>query len=140
MKKIIILLVIAFVMHLVWENTQAPLFAGYQSFSQHFPMCLIGTLGDVLITFLVFLFLRLLKKDNPQTISDFFALAILGFIIAVLIEQHALLIGKWNYTLVMPLVPWLKVGLSPIIQMTVLIPLSFYITRLFTNRSLGSKV
>lgn len=129
-KYITILTIVAFLLHIIWENVQSPLYAGFQSFSLHFPMCFIGTVGDVVITLLVLAFLRLLKKDNLQTAADFMALAIIGFIIAVIIEQHALLIGKWNYAQAMPLVPYFRVGLTPILQMTILLPLSFYLTQL----------
>lgn len=133
-KYIGILTIVAFLLHVVWENAQAPLYAGYRSFSLHFPMCFIGTIGDVVITLLVLAFLRLLKKNDLQTAADFMALAMIGFIIAVFIEQNALLIGKWNYALSMPLIPYLQVGLAPILQMTILLPLSFYLAKLFNKK------
>ncbi len=94
---------------------------------------------DVIITLLVFAFLRLIKKDLPQTISDFFCLAIIGLIIAIAIEQNALLAGKWNYAPSMPIIPGLKVGLIPVIQMTVLLPLSFYLTQIFNQKSIADE-
>lgn len=121
------LALVAFVSHGVWENAQAPLYAGYQSFSQHFGMCLYGTTVDVLITLIVLAFLWLLTKRLPSTKGDWFALAIIGFVIAVAIEQNALLLGKWAYAVTMPLVPYTQVGLSPILQMTLLLPLSFFL-------------
>lgn len=129
------LVVVAFLLHLLWENAQAPLYIGYSSFGQHFPICFIGTIGDVVITLFVLVFIRLLKKSEPQTTADFLALAIVGFIVAVLIEQYALLVGKWNYTSAMPVIPWIKVGLMPIMQMTILLPLSFYLAKLFDKKS-----
>lgn len=128
-RYIITLAIVAFLLHVVWENAQAPLYAGFQSFSQHFSICFIATIGDVVITLSVLAFLRLLKKDVTQ-ITDFIGLAIIGFIIAVVIEQYALLAGKWSYARTMPIIPLLKVGLAPILQMTLLLPLSFYLARL----------
>lgn len=133
-RYILTLIVAAFLLHLLWENAQAPLFAGYQSFLRHFPICFVGTIGDVVITLFVLAFIWLLKKDGPQTIADFLALAIIGFIVAVAIEQHALLVIKWNYASAMPVIPWINVGLMPIIQMTILLPLSFYLTKLFNKK------
>lgn len=134
-RYILTLIVVAFLLHLIWENAQAPLYAGYSSFGQHLPICFIGTIGDVILTLFVLAFIRLLKKDRPQRIADFLALAIIGFIIAVAIEQHALLVGKWNYASAMPVIPWIRVGLMPIIQMTILLPLSFYLAKLFDKKS-----
>lgn len=123
------LAIAAFLLHVVWENAQAPLYTGYRSFSQHFSVCLVGTIGDVVITLFVLAFMRLLKKD-PTRPADFLALAVIGFFVAVGIEQHALLVGKWGYALAMPIIPILKVGLAPIVQMTLLLPLSFYLAKL----------
>lgn len=125
----------AFLLHIVWENAQAPLYAGYQSFAVHFPTCFVGTVGDVVITLLVLGLVLLLKKAAPQTTADFLALAAIGFVAAVAVEQHALLLGKWNYAPVMPIIPRLNVGLTPIIQMTLLLPLSFYVAGVFNKKS-----
>lgn len=134
-KYIAALTVIAFLVHVVWENAQAPLYAGYQSLSQHFSICFIGTLGDVFITLLVLAFFWLLKRNVPRTGADFLALAIIGFVIAVGIEQNALLLGTWQYAPTMPLIPYLQVGFTPILQMTLLLPFSFYVAKLFYKKS-----
>ncbi|MBI2099737.1 MAG: hypothetical protein HYT48_00135 [Candidatus Vogelbacteria bacterium] len=132
-KQIIFLSLIAFVLHIVWENAQAPLFQGYVSFSLHFPMCLIGTVGDVVITLFVYSIVALLKNDFGWIIAlnkkDIVALVIIGFFIALGIEQHALLFGRWAYADAMPIIPYLKVGLAPIFQMIFLLPISIYLTK-----------
>ncbi len=127
------LAVVAFLLHIIWENVQAPLYGGYQSFFQHLPICLIGAAGDVVITFLVLGVLLLGKKGAVQTVADFMALAVIGFIVAVVIEHQALLIGMWHYSSAMPIIPWLNVGLTPIMQMTILLPLSFYLAGLLNK-------
>lgn len=134
-RYIIILASISFLSHIIWENAQAPLYAGYQSFLQHLSPCSIGAFGDVVITFFVLGLVRLLKKDIPQTTSDFLALAIIGFAVAVFIEQNALWSGKWNYAPTMPLIPYLQVGLTPILQMTLLLPFSFSLVHWLNQKS-----
>lgn len=134
-KQIIFLSFIAFVLHIIWENAQAPLFQGYASFSQHFTMCLIGTVGDVAITLVVYFIVALLKNNFNwiATINkkDIAVIAVIGFLIAIGIEWRALLFGRWNYTNIMPIIPYLKVGLTPILQMILLLPLSIYLTKKF---------
>ena len=130
-RHIIILILVAFILHLVWENAQAPLFQGYVSFPQHFPMCLMGTLGDVVITLAIYGVVALLKNDFAWIMSigktDIIALAIIGFFVAVGIEWHAMLSGRWAYTDAMPIIPYLQVGLAPVVQMIILLPSSIYI-------------
>src|SRR3989338_9721013 len=143
-KQIIFLSLIAFILHIVWENMQASLFQGYVSFVEHFPMCLVGTAGDVAITLFVYFIVALLKNDfnwiltlNKKQIAT---LAVIGFFIAVGIEWRALLFGRWAYADVMPIIPYLNVGLVPILQMTFLLPLSMYLTKkIATNENYDKK-
>ena len=131
--------IIAFVLHIVWENAQAPLFLGYVSFIQHFPMCVWGTLGDVALTLIVYILVALLKNDVAWiarlNTKDIIALAVIGFVVAVGIEQRALLFGRWTYADVMPVIPYIRVGLTPILQMTFLLPLSAYLTKRFLRHA-----
>lgn len=132
-KQIILLSVVAFIFNFIWENVQAPLFQGYTSFWQNFSMCLLATIGDVVIILLVYFFVSLLK-DNYSWIStlhstDIFVLASVGFFIAILIEYRALLFDTWAYTSTMPIIPYVKVGLTPVLQMVLLLPLTMYIVK-----------
>lgn len=135
-KQIIFLSLIAFILHIIWENAQAPLFQGYASFSQHFLACLFGTVGDIAITLFVYVIVALLKNDfnwiASQNKKDIAVLAVIGFFVAVGIEWRALLSDRWAYNDAMPLIPYLKVGLLPIIQMTLLLPFSVFITGKFS--------
>jgi len=128
-------IIISFALQIVWENLQAPLYAGFVSFSGHFLMCFWAAIGDVIISVGVLLFVILLKQASPMKFNknDFIALAIIGFVIAVAIEQNALLAGKWSYNSAMPLAPYFRVGLTPVSQMTLLLPLSFYLAQKLTG-------
>lgn len=136
-KQIVFLFLIAFILHVIWENLQAPLFQGYISFSQHFFTCLTGTGGDIVITVSVYLIVALLKNDfhwvATLNIKDMVILAVIGFCIAIGIEWRALLFERWAYTDTMPIIPYLNVGLTPILQMILLLPFSIYLTKRCTN-------
>lgn len=131
-KLITSLSLIALVIHLVWENAQAPLFAGFSSFDQHFLICFLGTIGDVIFTLTVYFVISLLKGDIRWIVRlskiDILILAIIGFFFALGIEWRALLFERWAYADSMPIIPYFQVGLMPILQMTLLLPLSFYLT------------
>jgi hypothetical protein len=139
MKKIVYLIVISFALHIIWENTQASLYSGYESFSQHFLPCLIGTFGDIIIVLSVYGLVSLLKGSvnwiTDLKTKDISVLVVVSFFVAVWIEQHALFIGKWGYTTFMPIIPYFNVGLTPILQMMVLLPLSIYLTEKFIPKT-----
>lgn len=131
-KYIITLIIISFLLHLVWENAQASLFAGYTTLSQHLPLCFWATIGDVVFTLAVYLGISLLKNDFGWIMrlnkKDGLVIAAIGFFWAIGIEWMALLFQKWSYANTMPIIPYFQVGLTPILQMMILLPLSFYLT------------
>ena len=130
-KQISLLAIISFILHLIWENAHAPLFVGYESFSQHFFYCFLATFGDVLFTLIVYWMIAILKNDfnwiKNINKNDYFVLAIFGIFFALGIEYRALLWERWQYSSLMPIIPYFKIGLTPILQMTLLLPLSFYL-------------
>ena len=132
-KLVTFLSLTAFIPHLIWENAQAPLFAGYSSFGQHLPVCFLGTIGDVIFTGAVYLGIGLLKNDFAWIVrlnkKDILVLAAVGFFFALGIEWRALLFDRWSYANAMPIIPYLRVGLTPILQMMLLLPLSLYLTK-----------
>lgn len=61
--------------------------------------------------------------------------ALLGLAYATRVEQAALAAGRWSYTERMPVVSGLGAGLWPLLQMTLLPPLTFWISRRWADRS-----
>ena len=137
-KQIVSLSLIAFVLHIIWENLQAPLFQGYESFVQHFSACFIGTIGDVIFTLFVCIMIALVKENfnwiNTLNKKDLVVLIAVAFFFSIGIEQRALLFGRWDYADTMPIIPYLKVGLTPVLQMILLLPFSIYLTKLATTK------
>lgn len=120
----------ALVLHLVWETLHLPLYTNYAGISGGMPVPLYAAFGDVLYTLGAVLFVALYKKKllwfKEATASDYEGLAILGFFIALFVEYKALALHRWAYTAAMPTL--LGVGLSPLLQMTLLLPLSVFLT------------
>lgn len=129
---------IAFLLNVVWENAQAPLYQGYTNFWQHLSTCSIGALGDVVIILLIYVLIAAIRKNLAwaQSISrEDIALSVLfGIAAAVGIEWHALATGSWDYRNVMPIIPLVNVGLLPVVQMALLPAITFKIISYCMNR------
>ena len=122
----------SFVLHLLWENLQAPLYEGFTSFRQHFWICFKATWGDLLFMLLIYAALAVLHRDmfwiadrsaysNPAT---WIISVLIGALLAVSFEFWAVYVDhRWQYTEAMPLIPVLHIGLTPVLQM-LLIPLA----------------
>jgi len=121
-----------FLLHLLWENAQAPLYAGFESFRQHFWMCLEATKGDFFFMLTIYVALAVIHR-NIFWVADRSAYAhpatwiitpLIGFLLALSSELRAVYVTEqWQYAKMMPLLPILRVGLTPVLQM-LLIPLA----------------
>ena len=135
MKKarlIFSIFMIGFLLNLVWENAQAPLYEGYTNFWNHFMMCFWASLVDAAVVLLLYGLLAIWYKDfywiryiNWKSAA---VLVLLGAGIAVGFEQWAFNKNMWSYVDSMPVV-FLNTGLSPLLQMMLLPLLSYCIIR-----------
>lgn len=121
----------SFLLHLLWENLQAPLYQGFASFQQHFWICLKGTVGDILFMLVIYATLAVVYRNslwmNDRATYTHPATWILtpfvGILLAVSFERWAVYVDhRWEYMEAMPLIPILQIGLTPVLQM-MLIPL-----------------
>jgi hypothetical protein len=138
MKTYSILAGVTFILHYLWEYSHLPLYGGYENLSPFLPISVWASIGDVLYTlgvvFLIALIKRSLSWIQSATWHDFAALAIMGFAVAVFVEYKAFAYDKWYYLETMPVIPFLDVGLSPVLQMAVLLPLTVFVAMCVDKR------
>lgn len=130
---LLVLFICSLVLNWFWEMLHMPGFvemAG-RTWMDTAWRCFEASISDVMMTFLVYGIISLLGHRNwiikPTPKSLFFA-AVLGACLASGVELFALKLGRWHYTEAMPVVPILGVGFWPFMQLTLLIPLSLYLS------------
>jgi len=127
-----ILFSVALFSHFLWESAHLSLYGGYANLSPVLPITLWASVGDALYVLGALLLVSLFQKDiltlkiTPRELIGF---ALLGFCIALFVEYKAFVFGKWHYLPTMPVVPFFEVGLSPLLQMTLLLPFSVFVTK-----------
>lgn len=118
----------SFLLHLLWENAQAPFYEGYESFAQHFWICFWGTLtGDMVFMGVIYTILAVVHRNffwlgsrdaYLRPVTWFFP-PVIGVLLAVSYELWAVYSAhRWAYAN-MPLIPVLEVGVFPVLQMVV---------------------
>lgn len=119
----------SFVMHLLWENAQMPLFeSGDNSFWDNFLMCLSATAtGDMIFMLTLYLTVAACHR-NIWWVCDHSSYAhpatwivpvVVGVLLAVSFELWAVhAVRRWQYSS-MPEVPIIRVGVTPILQMII---------------------
>ena len=133
------LALVTLLLHGIWEHAHIALYTGYEALEGILPVWVFATIGDFVYTLLAVVLVGAILQDMQWFEKDFskiryFSLAAIGFLIALMVEYKGLYLGRWEYLLSMPLIPLLQVGLSPILQMTILLPISVFITRLLTKQ------
>ena len=138
LKTVLLLAIVSFLLHLGWESSHLSLYGGYEHLSSILPINIWASIGDVLYTLGAVLLVALLKGRlnwvREATYKDIASLAILGFFIAVFVEYKGLFLNRWHYLEAMPVIPVLGVGLSPILQMIILLPISVFLTKYILMR------
>ncbi|NIQ16086.1 MAG: hypothetical protein GTO02_17350 [Candidatus Dadabacteria bacterium] len=117
------IVIYAFLLNFIWELMQLPLFTGYED-AVYFSTvlhCTKATLGDVIISLVAFLFASLIANSRKwillRSIHGTAVFIITGLVITVVFEILATgPLDRWTYTDSMPLVPFLNVGLFPLMQ------------------------
>lgn len=135
-RLIVYLFLTAFITNLIWENLQAPLYTGFESFGQHFLFCLVASVVDAAVILALYFIISLLRNDamwlRDIRRADTLVLLALGLLTAILFEKWALQSGTWNYTSEMPEI--FGIGLAPLIQLPILSMFSIYLVKIAFDR------
>jgi hypothetical protein len=125
----------SFVLNEIWEMAQMSAYvetAG-QSWTSTLGLCTRAAVGDVGIILGIYAAGALAAGDWGWGMRGrwniYATAAVLGLAYAALVEHAALAAGRWSYTERMPVVALLDAGLWPLLQMTLLPPLTFLFAR-----------
>ena len=116
----------AFLLNFVWELLQAPFFEPLRDLPhwEGVKLCGLATVGDAAIMLVAFWFVAAVPQSrawilNPRR-RDLAVFVVLGIVITIGLERSALATGRWRYSEAMPVIPIIEVGLTPILQWSVL--------------------
>lgn len=123
---------LGFLMNLAWEVGHSLLYAWDPPISSYIPHILFISVKDTLVILALYWLLALVYKKSDWIFdinkSDYLFAMFLGLMYALAIEIHATQTGRWQYNELMPLIPILNIGITPLLQMAILPPLTFYLT------------
>ena len=140
LHRLVTIFIVAAVLNYVWEIGQGFLYSGMDYKKAVWWHCFVASLGDgILILLIYFTGLIVLRR------TDWFAVQIRGRYPVMLVAGLAFGLGtewigikllhRWTYTEQMPLLPGLRIGLVPVLQMLLLPPAIFAIVAKWDARS-----
>jgi hypothetical protein len=118
---------VAFVLHLSWEMAQMSFYRGvaHGSWLASVPSCSRAALFDAAVSLAILASFRPVLKRRPSAPWLWVGMMVVGAAVAIAIERIGIQRGRWAYAEGMPLVPWVRVGLLPTLQMMVIPWVSF---------------
>lgn len=118
----------AFLLNWIWENAHSVLYLGYQGGAIRPVILFEAALIDaLLISGLVLVAHRFKLQTSAFVIIG-------GLLLSFVIEIWALQTGRWQYNELMPIVPFINVGLTPFIQLAVTGFLTQKLCKITTNK------
>jgi hypothetical protein len=123
-----------------WELAQAPLYVGMESFRTVAWHCFVASLGDGLLVLGIFatgwVALRRYRWFVRPGVQGYGVMLMTGLVLGIAIEWIAVhRLGRWMYTVQMPLVPGLAIGVVPVVQMLILPPVIFRLVAIWRGRT-----
>ncbi|MDX8362464.1 hypothetical protein [Cytobacillus sp. IB215316] len=139
LKKLIIIIVVSLILHSAWEFLQCGIFYNMSSMSIVEPLMWQAIFGDVNMTIILFLLLTFIHGNDKWIFNKFNKVTyIIIFLYALALsfyfESSALYTERWSYSEYMPFVLNTNIGLIPVIQLIVLFPLTFTISRFILKK------
>ncbi|MEW6735938.1 MAG: hypothetical protein AB1489_31885 [Acidobacteriota bacterium] len=123
-----------------WELAQSPLYICSDTSTMMWWHCFLASLGDGTLILLIF-FIGYAVFGKPDWFeapgaSGYTVMLVAGAMIGASVEWVAVsILELWAYNSRMPLVPGLKIGITPSAQMLILPPLIFHVATLWIDRN-----
>jgi len=129
LKRNILVAFIALLLNGIWEYVVCAYFYDNTSVSNMGKLMIEATAGDVAVTILFFNFIVMMRGDAKWVFDryDYLNLSIYGIAAAFYFESKALNINRWAYSSAMPLLGESGIGVLPVFQFAILIPLTLLI-------------
>ena len=111
LKKLTLVFILSFIFNIIWEILHSTLYLNYKGLEiTSFILFRAAIFDAIFISLIIFI-------SQKLTINKSFFIVLVGLILAIGIEIWALQTGRWGYSPWMPIIPFIKTGLTPTIQL-----------------------
>lgn len=125
--------ILAFVLNLIWEEAHGLLYEGFQYDFGHIAFCALASVADMFMVLILLFAFGLIYKTVfwivPVRFNRSLVLILVGGVGAILAEMWHTWRGDWSYADTMPMLPLVEVGVSPVLQFSILPWIIFVISR-----------
>ncbi|MDF1618308.1 hypothetical protein [Petrocella sp. FN5] len=130
-----IVAVVAFIIQLIWEYSQCGTFYIMDDLTGHTRLMISATVGDMNMSIVLLWMLMFINKNvswlkGKWHRHDYVIMVFFALFLSFYFEIHALHTGRWGYNPdIMPIISGTPIGWLPVIQLLILFPIIFMISR-----------
>lgn len=130
-KNIITVIIISFILQYGWEYLQCGIFFNMNTNS---PFMLIAVFSDVAITLFLYAILAIVNKDwnwlsKSLDTKDYTIIILYALLTSFYFEINAISTGRWSYSGNMPILLNTGIGIVPVLQLLILLPVTFIVSK-----------
>lgn len=139
LKNLTVIAIVAAIFQYAWEYWQCGTFYTMDGNSELSSLMLSATFGDVNMTIILYFLLSFVNKDLNWIVKrweskEYVIMSLYALFLSFYFEVHALFTGRWGYSEAMPLFPNTNIGLLPVIQLVILFPVTFLISKIILKK------
>jgi len=134
LKRNIGIAIIAFISQGIWEYVVCGTYYNVEAIDNMTLLMVQATMGDVAITLTIFNLLLVISKSIKwkMDIKDLVIIILYAFAATAFFESRALRLDRWSYSVAMTYFMGSGIGLVPVLQLVILLPLSVVIENIVT--------
>ncbi|QEK13667.1 hypothetical protein FQB35_11955 [Crassaminicella thermophila] len=134
LRNFIIIALISFIFQAAWEYLSCGLFYAMDTKTATSPLMWSATFGDVMMTVTLYVILSFVNGNSNWIVNkwkskEYIIISLYALFLSFYFEISALYSGRWAYSEAMPLFPNTNIGLIPVIQLLILFPFTFFISK-----------
>ena len=135
-----VLISITLLLQGIWEYVVCGTFYNTEVIDNMTLLMIQATIGDVGITLLIFNFLLLINRNLrwKMDVKDLSIIVLYSFAAAAFFESRALWVNRWSYSEDMSYFIGSGIGLIPVLQLVLLLPISISIETILTSKIMKS--
>ncbi|WP_432666041.1 hypothetical protein R9X47_07025 [Wukongibacter baidiensis] len=140
LKNVIVIVFIAAILQYAWEYWQCGIFYIMDNEkSKQTLLMLSATIGDINMTVILYLLLAFANKDfnwimKRWKFKEYIIMSLYALFLSFYFEVNALYTERWEYSEAMPLFPGTNIGFIPVIQLLILFPVTFLISKVVLKK------
>ncbi|MEK6265883.1 MAG: hypothetical protein N2B06_14110 [Clostridium sp.] len=134
LRNIFVIAIVSTIFQAVWEYSQCSIFFTMDDLSNNTRLMFSATFGDVIMTLALYSLLSFVNGELEWFVkkwdrTEWVIMILYALFLSFYFEISALHNGRWGYSENMPLFPNTNIALIPVVQLLILFPLSFWVSK-----------